>query len=129
MADRRGREVSHRTFTWCGPSADKQAVRIGRPASAWAGGAIGGTALILCVWAFWLEPASLTVAEHRLSLGGAFVPPDEIAAELQRLRAPAGVFAALGNHDNRLDHGRVQAALERTGVQKCTARLTPLRAY
>ena len=32
-------------------------------------------------------------------LGGRFVPPEPIASELKRLRAPAGVFAVLGNHD------------------------------
>lgn len=50
-------------------------------------------------------------------LGGRFVAPEEIAAELKRLRAPAGVVAVLGNHDNWLDHDRVQHALELSGIR------------
>ncbi|MEO8679195.1 MAG: metallophosphoesterase [Vicinamibacterales bacterium] len=124
-------------------------------------------AVLLGGWAFWLEPASLTVVEDELTLhwpsgqplriavlvdlhvgspfngmaklrgtvartnaakpdlvcilgdlviqgvlGGTFVPPEDIAAELSRLRAPAGVVAVLGNHDGWLDHDRVQRALE-----------------
>jgi predicted MPP superfamily phosphohydrolase len=128
-------------------------------------------AAVLAAWAFWLEPASLTVAEERIVLpwsargplrvavlsdlhvgspfngivqlkrivertnaarpdiicilgdlviqgvrGGRFVPPEDIAAELTHLRAPAGVFAVLGNHDGWLDHDRVQKALEQNGI-------------
>jgi predicted MPP superfamily phosphohydrolase len=109
-------------------------------------------------WAFWLEPARLTVLEQTIELrgpapgtlrvavltdlhvgspfngiaklreivdrtnaarpelicilgdlviqgviGGRFVPPEDTAAELKRLRAPKGVFAVLGNHDGWLD--------------------------
>jgi uncharacterized protein len=121
--------------------------------------------------AFWLEPASLAIAEQRIALrwparplrvavladlhvgspfngvaklrdavartnaarpdlvcilgdlviqgvvGGRFVEPEPIAAELKDLRAPAGVVAVLGNHDGWLDHDRVQRALERSGIR------------
>jgi uncharacterized protein len=50
-------------------------------------------------------------------IGGRFVPPEAIAAELKQLRAPGGVFAVLGNHDGWLDHDRVQRALEQNGVR------------
>jgi predicted MPP superfamily phosphohydrolase len=135
--------------------------------------------LALVVWAFWLEPASITVrrvhleipswhGEHRdlkiavltdlhvgsphmgldklrsvvertndekpdliLLLGdyviggrnhgggvvgGTFVQPEPIAAELKRLRAPLGVFAVLGNHDWWFDGERVNAALKNAGI-------------
>jgi uncharacterized protein len=49
--------------------------------------------------------------------GGRFVSPEDIAAELKRLRANAGVFGVLGNHDGWLDHDRVAAALETNGVR------------
>ena len=49
--------------------------------------------------------------------GGDFVPPEQIAAELSRLRAEFGVFAVLGNHDNWLDHDRVARALMNNGVR------------
>ena len=50
-------------------------------------------------------------------IGGRFVAPEEIAAELKRLTAPAGVVAVLGNHDAWLDHARVRAALESNGIR------------
>jgi predicted MPP superfamily phosphohydrolase len=50
-------------------------------------------------------------------LGGRFVPPEQIATELKRLRAPAGVVAVLGNHDDWFDHDRVRHALEGAGVR------------
>jgi predicted MPP superfamily phosphohydrolase len=123
------------------------------------------------LWGFWLEPASLRVAERELRLpwpggrplrvavltdlhvgapyhglgrlrttvdranetgadlicllgdlvtrgviGGSPVPPEAIAAELGRLRAPAGVVAVMGNHDRSLDGPRVQRALEENGI-------------
>jgi predicted MPP superfamily phosphohydrolase len=126
----------------------------------------------LSAWAFWLEPASLIVAEHELSLrwpyerslrvavltdlhvgsqfnglaklravvdrtnaaqpelicllgdlvisrviGGRFVPPETIATELARLRAPSGIVAVLGNHDGWLNHDRVRNAVERAGIR------------
>ena len=148
------------------------ALRFTRRTWAWIFGVAGGTALVLSLWAFWLEPASLTVAEHQVKLdwraekslrvailtdlhvgspfngiaklretvertnaaqpalicilgdlviqgvvGGRFVPPEEIAAELKHLRAPAGVVAVLGNHDGWLDHDRVRNALEGAGIR------------
>lgn len=48
--------------------------------------------------------------------GGAFVPPERIAPELGRLRAPSGVWAVLGNHDWWLDAPRVRRALESAGI-------------
>lgn len=44
------------------------------------------------------------------------VPPEAIAAELANLRAPAGVVAVLGNHDNWFDHDRVKRALQGAGI-------------
>ena len=49
--------------------------------------------------------------------GGTFVPPEDIAAVLGDLKAPAGVFAVLGNHDGWLDHDRVERALVRNHVR------------
>ena len=134
--------------------------------------ALACAAIALALYAFWVEPARLSIAEERITLpgaargtlriailtdlhvgspfngigklrrivdrtnaarpdivcilgdlviqgviGGRFVPPEVIAAELQRLRAGAGVFAVLGNHDGWLDHDRVESALERNGVR------------
>lgn len=127
----------------------------------------------LGLWAFWVEPASLRVSEHRLSVarwpqacnglriavladlhigsphngldqlrnvvsrtnaagadlillpgdfvihgvvGGEFQPPEAAAEILKDLRAPAGVFAVLGNHDWILGAARVESALTRQGV-------------
>jgi len=137
----------------------------------------------LVVWAFWLEPASITVRHVRLEIpswhvehrdmkiavltdlhvgsphmgldklrrivehtndehpdlvlllgdyviggrkdedgerggvvGGTFIQPEPIAAELKRLRAPLGVFAVLGNHDWWFDGERVGAALKGAGI-------------
>jgi hypothetical protein len=50
-------------------------------------------------------------------MGGRFVPPEQTATELKALRAPAGVFAVLGNHDGWLDHDRVRRALEQNGIR------------
>jgi predicted MPP superfamily phosphohydrolase len=50
-------------------------------------------------------------------IGGRQVPPEEIAAELEHLSAPAGVVAVLGNHDGWFDHDRVRAALETSGIR------------
>ena len=49
-------------------------------------------------------------------LGGSFVAPEEIAAELGNLRAPLGRFAVLGNHDWWLDGERVASALRGAGL-------------
>lgn len=129
--------------------------------------------VVLGLWAFWFEPARLTVRRETLSvprwpeehkglrvavitdlhvgsphagpeklrrvveranaespdlvvllgdyviqdvLGGRFVEPELVAAELGRLRATHGVFAVLGNHDWWLDGARVAAALEGAGL-------------
>ena len=126
----------------------------------------------LGLWGFWMEPASLDVAEYRLTLpdytgpslrvavltdlhigspfnglaklratvsrtnaaradlvcilgdlviqgvlGGRFVEPEAIAAELANLRARDGAIAVLGNHDGWFDHNRVRRALERAGIR------------
>ena len=145
---------------------------MGRRMWRWTTGVVGCAVVTLGLWAFWLEPASLTVAEHELSLewpgerslrvavltdlhvgspfngmaklrstvdrtnaalpdlicilgdlviqgvlGGRFVPPEEIAVELARLHAAAGVIAVLGNHDGWLDHDRVRQTLEAIGIR------------
>jgi predicted MPP superfamily phosphohydrolase len=142
--------------------------RIGRWSVIVAGCALFGAGVRAC----WLEPASLTVVEERVSvrwavrgpvriailtdlhvgsrfnglpklrevvdrtnaarpdlvcilgdlviqgvIGGQFVAPEPIAAELGRLQAPAGVVAVLGNHDGWLDHDRVRRALERNRIR------------
>lgn len=134
--------------------------------------AIVCVSFIGALWAFWLEPASLTIHEERIAVdwrvrapltvavltdlhvgspfigldklrsvvdrtnaaspdlvcvlgdlviqgvaGGRFVPPEQIGAELKRLRARSGVLAVLGNHDAWLDHARVRRALEQNGVR------------
>jgi uncharacterized protein len=43
--------------------------------------------------------------------------PEEIAAELKKLKAKAGVFAVLGNHDWWIDAPRVRRALEKEGIR------------
>jgi uncharacterized protein len=127
----------------------------------------------LGVWAFWVEPASLHVSEHRLSIaswpsdcnglriavladlhigsphngldqlreivqrtnaagadlillpgdfiihgviGGVFQPPELVAESLGELRAPAGVYAVLGNHDRILGAERVESSLKAQGI-------------
>lgn len=50
-------------------------------------------------------------------LGGNFVSPENIAAELERLTSPVGTFAVLGNHDGWLDRERVRRALVANGVR------------
>ena len=50
-------------------------------------------------------------------LGGHFTPPEPIARELARLKAPAGVFAVLGNHDRMFNAVRVRDALSRAGLR------------
>ncbi len=50
-------------------------------------------------------------------VGGRFVEPETITAELANLRAPGGTFAVLGNHDGWLDHDRVRRALEASHVR------------
>lgn len=50
-------------------------------------------------------------------IGGTFTPPEAIARELSRLRAPSGVFAVLGNHDRLFNGPRVRAALVAAGIR------------
>ena len=50
-------------------------------------------------------------------IGGHVTPPEAIARELARLRAPAGVFAVLGNHDRLYNGRRVRAALTTAGIR------------
>ena len=72
-----------------------------------------------------------------IALGGDYVqrqwqslPPDaprpyvaEGIGVLRELRAPLGVFAVMGNHDNWLDHKReIKAALAENGVRELTNR-------
>lgn len=45
------------------------------------------------------------------------IAPEEIAATLQNLRAPLGVYAVLGNHDWWHDPNRVRRALESHGIK------------
>ncbi|MCG8467886.1 MAG: metallophosphoesterase [Gemmatimonadetes bacterium] len=49
-------------------------------------------------------------------LGGRFVPPEDIATELERINAKYGVFAVIGNHDRWLSAERVTSALEGVGI-------------
>jgi uncharacterized protein len=51
------------------------------------------------------------------ALGWRMAEPESIAAELKRLRAKDGVFAALGNHDWWYDSSRVRLALEKEGIR------------
>jgi predicted MPP superfamily phosphohydrolase len=50
-------------------------------------------------------------------LGWRMAEPEEIAAELKRLRAKIGVFATLGNHDWWYDAARVRQAFEKEGIR------------
>lgn len=49
-------------------------------------------------------------------IGGRFVPPEEIAPVLGKLRAPLGVWAVLGNHDRWHDAPQVTTALAKAGI-------------
>jgi predicted MPP superfamily phosphohydrolase len=49
-------------------------------------------------------------------IGGTDMPIETITAKLQRLSAPLGVFAVLGNHDRWRDAGRTIRALEKAGI-------------
>jgi hypothetical protein len=65
--------------------------------------------------------ALLEAAPDLILLGGDFVCSraqelDLITASLRRLRAPAGVFAVMGNHDHGADVGTITAQLEAHGV-------------
>ena len=49
-------------------------------------------------------------------VGGTFVEPEPIAAELKNLRAPLGVYVVLGNHDWWFDGERMTRAFEGAGL-------------
>ena len=49
-------------------------------------------------------------------VGGKFTPPEAIAGSLQRLSAPMGVFAVLGNHDRWFDSTRIENTLAAAGI-------------
>jgi len=51
------------------------------------------------------------------ALGWRMAEPERIAAELKRLRAKEGVFAALGNHDWWYNPTRVWRELEKAGIR------------
>jgi predicted MPP superfamily phosphohydrolase len=51
------------------------------------------------------------------ALGWRIAEPEAIAEELKSLRAKAGVFATLGNHDWWYDPTRVRLALEKEGIR------------
>lgn len=50
-------------------------------------------------------------------LGGKFMEPAKMAAELKHLKARQGVFATLGNHDWWYNAARVRVALEEAGIR------------
>ncbi len=50
-------------------------------------------------------------------LGGKFMEPAAMAAELKHLKARQGIFATLGNHDWWYNAGRVRVALEEAGIR------------
>lgn len=62
-------------------------------------------------------------------VGGRYVPIEETAAVLRDLRAPAGVFAVLGNHDWWDDGARIARALQAAGIRvlEDTAAATAVR--
>jgi predicted MPP superfamily phosphohydrolase len=63
-------------------------------------------------------------------VGGRFIEPEKIAAQLARLKAPLGVYAVLGNHDWWHGGEKVRAALEKAGIKVLeneTADLGPFR--
>ncbi len=60
--------------------------------------------------------------------GGRFVPPEEIAPVLGRLRAPLGVYAVLGNHDRWFRASRVIDALSRAGIPSLEDRAVEITA-
>ena len=58
--------------------------------------------------------------------GGTFVAPETMAKGLQRLAAPLGVFAVLGNHDHWEGVQRVRRALESAGIEVLDDEPVPL---
>ncbi len=60
-------------------------------------------------------------------VGGKFVEPETIAKGLQRLAAPLGVFAVLGNHDQRQGAEEIRTAMESRGIKVLDDDSIPLR--
>lgn len=65
--------------------------------------------------------ALMEASPDLILLGGDFVCSDvqelrQILPGLRRLRAPAGVFAVMGNHDHATDVGTITAELEASGI-------------
>lgn len=60
-------------------------------------------------------------------VGGKFVEPETIAKGLQRLAAPLGVFAVLGNHDQRQGAEEIRTAMESHGIKVLDDDSIPLR--
>jgi uncharacterized protein len=61
-------------------------------------------------------------------VGGKFVAPEAIAAELSKLRSVHGTYAVLGNHDWWLDAARVCSALKSNGAVVVEDSAVALRA-
>lgn len=59
--------------------------------------------------------------------GSTPVSPENIARELERLKAPLGVYATLGNHDWWYDGPRIRAALESAGITVLENDALPLK--
>lgn len=55
------------------------------------------------------------IGSSRMPFGG-IVPPEPIAKRLGKLKAPLGVIAVLGNHDNHYDPRRVTRALQAANI-------------
>ena len=60
-------------------------------------------------------------------VGGKFVEPETIAKGLQRLAAPLGVFAVLGNHDRWRGGEGIRTALESHGIKVLDDDSVPLK--
>jgi hypothetical protein len=61
-----------------------------------------------------LEPDLIAVTGDLIANGDQFVPV--VASALSKLRAPAGVFASMGNHDYFADGEALAAAIEAAGL-------------
>lgn len=78
-----------------------------------------------------LEPEIILIAGDFVIdnvFAGRFVSPEDIAGELENLRAPLGVFAVLGNHDRWLSASRMTEALEGAGITVVENRATLIQA-
>lgn len=58
-----------------------------------------------------------TMKGEGLVLGGAYVPPEDIANVLKNLKAPLGVYAVLGNHETFNGAAEMTQALENVGIR------------